>query len=211
MIHLVDSVNSTNTWLTHFNKDYFDSLLSFRQLEGYGRLGRQWESEFGGLYYSQVLPHRDILSIVVGVSVADILFGNAIDIKLKWPNDILVNGKKLGGIICQFQGGKVVMGLVININNKSSLATSISLSDLGCNIDKLSFINDLTNQIQLNMDRTNPEIIEQFMTYDCLMGKVVSWQEGKGIVEKISENGRLVVKDNNTNKLIFLTDEVHLE
>ena len=196
----MNSVNSTNTWLTHF-----------KQSEGYGRLGRQWESEFGGLYYSQVLPHRDILSIVVGVSVADILFRNAIDIKLKWPNDILVNGKKLGGIICQFQGGNVVMGLGININNKSSLATSISLSDLGCNIDKLSFINDLTKQIQLNMDRTNPEIIEQFMTYDCLRGEVVSWQEGKGIVEKISENGRLIVKDNNTNKSIFLTDEVHLE
>lgn len=211
MIHLVDSVNSTNTWLTHFNKDYFDSLLSFRQSEGYGRLGRQWESEFGGLYYSQVLPHRDILSIVVGVSVADILFENMIDIKLKWPNDILVNGKKLGGIICQFQGVNVVMGLGININNNPSLETSISLSELGCNIDKLSFINKLTKKIQLNMSSTNPDIIEQFMTYDCLMGKVVSWQEGKGIVEKISEDGRLVVKDNNTNKSFFLTDEVHLE
>ena len=127
MIHLVDNVNSTNTWLTHFNKDYFDSLLSFRQSEGYGRLGRQWESEFGGLYYSQVLPHRDILPIVVGVSVADILFRNAIDIKLKWPNDILVNGKKLGGIICQFQGGKVVMGLGININNSTATPSTVSI------------------------------------------------------------------------------------
>ena len=210
MIHLVDSITSTNTWLTHFNKDYFDSLLSFRQSEGYGRLGRLWESDFGGLYYSLVLPYRDILSILVGVSVAGILVKNENGIKLKWPNDILVNGKKLGGIICQFQDEKVVMGLGINMNNKPSLATSISLSELGYNMDKLSFINELTKQIQLNLGRSNSDIIEQFMTYDCLVGEVVSWQDGKGRVEKISEDGRLIVKDN-TNKSIFLTDEVHLE
>ena len=211
MIHLVDNVNSTNTWLTDFNGNYFDSLLSFKQSEGYGRLGRLWESDIGGLYYSLVLPHRDILPILVGVSVADILVKSKVNIELKWPNDILVKSKKLGGIICHSQDGKTIMGLGININNRTSLDTSTSLSELGCTIDKLSFINELIKQIQLNMNRSNSEIIEQFMTYDCLRGEVVSWKEGKGIVEKISENGRLIVKDNNTNKSIFLTDEVHLE
>ena len=67
MIHLVDSVNSTNTWLTNFNENYFDSLLSFKQLDGYGRLGRLWESDIGGLYYSLVLPHRDIF-VIIGVA-----------------------------------------------------------------------------------------------------------------------------------------------
>ena len=82
MIHLVDNVNSTNTWLTDFNGNYFDSLLSFKQSEGYGRLGRLWESDIGGLYYSLVLPHRDILPILIGVSVADILVKNKVDIEL---------------------------------------------------------------------------------------------------------------------------------
>ena len=146
MIHLVDNVNSTNTWLTDFNGNYFDSLLSFKQSEGYGRLGRLWESDIGGLYYSLVLPHRDILPILIGVSVADILVKNKVDIELKWPNDILVKSKKLGGIICQSQDGKTIMGLGININNKPSLDTSISLSELGCNIDKLFFIDELTEK-----------------------------------------------------------------
>lgn len=209
MIHLVDNVNSTNTWLTDFNENYFDSLLSFKQSEGYGRLGRLWESDIGGLYYSLVLPHRDILPILIGVSVADILVKNKVDIELKWPNDILVKSKKLGGIICQSQDGKTIIGLGININNKPSLDTSISLSELGCNIDKLSFIDELTEKIKFNMSCDNAELIEKFMFYDCLVGKEVSWQGGKGCVEEISDDGRLIVKDN--NKLVFLTDEVHLE
>ena len=109
-----------------------------------------WESDIGGLYYSLVLPHRDILPILIGVSVADILVKNKVDIELKWPNDILVKSKKLGGIICQSQDGKTIMGLGININNKPSLDTSISLSELGCNIDKLFFIDELTEKIKFN-------------------------------------------------------------
>ena len=46
--------------------------------------------------------------------------------------------------------------------------------------------------------------------YDCLIGKEVSWTGGKGLAERISEEGHLVVR-NRENKLDFLTEEVHLE
>lgn len=210
MIHLVDSVTSTNIWLNHFNKDYFDSVMSLKQLRGYGRAGRVWESDIGGLYYSLVLPYRNILSIIVGVSVADILLKNKVNVKLKWPNDILVNGKKLGGIICQSQDEKTIVGLGINLNNKPRLATAISLSDVSCDMDKLDFIDELTKRIKVCMDYSDIDIINQFLHYDCLIGKEVSWQEGSGRVETISVDGRLVVKDKN-NQSMFLTDEVHLE
>ena len=210
MIHLVDNVTSTNIWLNHFNKDYFDSVLSLKQSRGYGRVGRVWESDIGGLYYSLVLPYRNIMSIVIGVSVADILVKNKVNVKLKWPNDILVNGKKLGGIICQSQDGKTIVGLGINIDNKPVLATAISLSDLGCNMDKLYFINELTKKIKISMDYSDIDIINKFLHYDCLIGKEVSWQEGNGRVETISRDGSLVVRDKD-NQSISLTDEVHLE
>ena len=94
MINIVDNIDSTNIWITQFNNDFFDSIISLKQSKGCGRQGRFWKSNKGGLYYSIVLPYRKILPLIIGVSVSDILVKDIIDIQLKWPNDILVNGKK---------------------------------------------------------------------------------------------------------------------
>ncbi len=210
MINIVDNIDSTNIWLTQFNNDFFDSIISLKQSKGCGRQGRFWKSNKGGLYYSIVLPYRKILPLIIGVSVSDILVKDNIDIQLKWPNDILVNGKKLGGILCQSQGESAIVGLGINMDNNINLPESINLSKLGCNLDKLCFIKGLVKEIVINMSCKDQEIIEKFLTYDCLIGKEVSWTGGKGLVERISEEGHLVVR-NRENKLDFLTEEVHLE
>lgn len=210
MINIVDNIDSTNTWLTQFNNDCFDSIISLKQSKGYGRLGKYWESNLGGLYYSVVLPYRKILPLIIGVSVSDILVRENIEIQLKWPNDILVNGKKLGGVLCQSQGESTIVGLGININNNSNLPESINLSKLGFNLDKLYFTENLVKEIVINMSYKDQEIIEKFLIYDCLVGKEVSWTGGKGWVEQISEEGHLVVR-NRENELDFLTEEVHLE
>jgi len=210
LINIVDNIDSTNTWLTQFSNNLFDSIISFKQSKGYGRLGRLWESDIGGLYYSVVLPYRKILPIIVGVSVSDILVKYNIDIQLKWPNDILVDGKKLGGILCQSQGQSAIVGLGINVSNNPKSSGSINLSELGCKFDKLNFIKNVSKKIAFCMSLESQEIIDKFSIYDCLIGKQISWSEGKGQVEKISEEGHLVVRNTN-NELVFLTDEVHLE
>ena len=210
MINIVDNIDSTNTWLTQFNNDFFDSIISFKQSKGYGRLGRHWESDIGGLYYSVVLPYRKILPIIVGVSVSEILVKYKLDIRLKWPNDILVDGKKLGGILCQSNGKSSIVGLGINLHNNPKLSESINLSVLNCNINKLIFVDNLSKKISVLLKCKDQEIIDKFLAYDCLIGRFVSWSEGKGLVEKISNEGYLVVRDTN-DKVVFLTDEVHLE
>ena len=210
MINLVDTVNSTNTWLSHFKNKNFDSIISLSQSKGFGRRGRVWESDLGGLYYSLILPHRKLLPLVIGVSVAVTLGRKNIDVKLKWPNDILVNGKKLGGIICQSESKDTIVGLGINIENKPNLATSTNLQHLGYHIDKLCFVQELTEEIKYFMKCDDSEIIDKFLSYDFLIGKLVNWDGESGIVESISEEGCLVVKKSN-NELIFLTEEVHLK
>ena len=210
MINIVDNIDSTNTWLTQFNNDFFDSIISFKQSKGYGRLGRHWESDIGGLYYSVALPYRKILPIIVGVSVSEILVKYKLDIRLKWPNDILVDGKKLGGILCQSNGKSSIVGLGINLHNNPKLSESINLSELNCNINKLIFVDNLSKKISVLLKCKDQEIIDKFLAYDCLIGRFVSWSEGKGLVEKISNEGYLVVRDTN-DKVVFLTDEVHLE
>ena len=210
MINLVDNVNSTNSWLSQFNLNYYDSIISLKQSEGRGRQGRTWDSEKGGFYYSIILPNKNLLPIIVGVSVAEILFKKEVPIKLKWPNDILVDGKKLGGILCQSHGEKVTVGLGINVSNKPNLEHSINLSTLGINIDYLHFAHKLNDKIRNVMDLSDEEIVQHFLIYDCLIGKQVCWNGSEGIAVKVSEDGRLVVR-NYMDELIFLTDEVHLK
>ena len=209
MINVIDNINSTNTWLSEFNLHFFDSIIALEQSEGRGRQGRFWESFKGGFYYSLVLPKKNLLPIIVGISVAEILHENRITAKVKWPNDILVEGKKLGGVLCQVQGEKVITGLGINMTNSFSLEKSISLSTLGLSIDKIDFINKFNEKIRSAIEHSDEHIIQQFLIYDCLIGKRVYWKDGNGQVVKISKDGRLVVRDT-LNDLIFLTEEVHL-
>ena len=209
MINVIDNINSTNAWLSEFNLHFFDSIIALEQSEGRGRQGRFWESSKGGFYYSLVLPKKNLLPIIVGISVAEILHENRIIAKVKWPNDILVEGKKLGGVLCQVQGEKVITGLGINMTNSLSLEKSISLSTLGLSIDKIDFINKFNEKIRSAIEHSDEHIIQQFLIYDCLIGKRVYWKDGNGQVVKISKDGRLVVRDT-LNDLIFLTEEVHL-
>tara|TARA_B100000609_G_scaffold197773_1_gene195830 strand:+ start:1854 stop:2486 length:633 start_codon:yes stop_codon:yes gene_type:complete len=209
LINVIDNINSTNAWLSEFNLHFFDSIIALEQSEGRGRQGRFWESFKGGFYYSLVLPKKNLLPIIVGISVAEILHENRIIAKVKWPNDILVEGKKLGGVLCQVQGEKVITGLGINMTNSSSLEKSISLSTLGLSIDKIDFINKFNEKIRSAIEHSDEHIIQQFLIYDCLIGKRVYWKDGNGQVVKISKDGRLVVRDT-LNDLIFLTEEVHL-
>ena len=113
-------------------------------------------------------------------------------------------------MLCQVQGEKVIVGLGINMTNSSSLEKSISLSALGFSIDKLDFINKFNEKISSAMERSDEHIIQQFLIYDCLIGEHVSWKDGNGQVVKISEDGRLVVRDT-LEDLIFLTEEIHLQ
>ena len=94
--------------------------------------------------------------------------------------------------------------------NSSSLEKSISLSALGFSIDKLDFIHKFNEKIKIAMEHSDEHIIQQFQIYDCLIGKYVSWKDGNGQVVKISEDGRLVVRDA-LDDLVFLTEEVHLQ
>ncbi len=112
-------------------------LQAFQQTGGKGRSGNQWHSPMGNLYMSFLLrPECDLhkageLAFVVGVGVSN-AFDEYIDSKsskkqLKWPNDILVNGLKISGIL--LEGGadnSFIVGVGANILNAPDLAISLN-------------------------------------------------------------------------------------
>ena len=111
------------------------------QRKGQGRQGREWHSPAGeGLYFTQILrldlpPQRlPVVTLALGVAVADVLqLRTGLEFDLRWPNDVLVNERKVCGILTQLHSGAILAGIGLNVNQVSfpaplqELATSLRL------------------------------------------------------------------------------------
>ncbi|MFL2944791.1 MAG: biotin--[acetyl-CoA-carboxylase] ligase [Candidatus Poseidoniales archaeon] len=209
MIHIVDNVKSTNNWLSDF-LSISDSVLAIKQSEGKGRRGNTWSSDSGGLYFSFTSSYKRLLPFIIGISVVESLVNIKDDIKLKWPNDIILNGKKLGGILCENYGDYTVIGIGLNISNNILLSEAINLYDVNYKIDKLEFISFFEVNFTDNFNLSSKKILEKYAKLDFLMGKNIVWNQGSGVVESIDVDGSLIV--NSSNKIINLySEEVHIE
>ncbi|MFA6409777.1 MAG: biotin--[acetyl-CoA-carboxylase] ligase [Gammaproteobacteria bacterium] len=142
-IVVLESVNSTNTFLVDASKNP-DNKISIcfaeSQTAGKGRLGRQWISPFGcNIYLSLLwnfkcgLDQLSGLSIAVAMAVVEALkaYGIIDAIKLKWPNDVLWEGKKLAGILVELSSQEknfhnAVIGVGLNVNMPETFSQDIS-------------------------------------------------------------------------------------
>ncbi len=93
-------------------------IVASSQTSGRGRYGHTWVSDKGNLYMSAVLKTYDeqtpLMAFVVAVSVADALNKIGFSPQLKWPNDILLNGAKLAGILLEQVDDKLIVGIGVN-------------------------------------------------------------------------------------------------
>ncbi len=116
-------LDSTNQHLLGQDAAQGVLVVADEQLAGRGRMQRTWQSPAGlNLYFSLALrpnqPARvwGTLPLAVGVGVADGLAALGFVPQLKWPNDILLAGKKTGGILLEARGAAVVAGVGLNVN-----------------------------------------------------------------------------------------------
>lgn len=104
-------------------------IVSEEQTEGRGTKGRRWFSGRGyGLYVSSILrppaPEISLLPLAAGLAVCEAVEKSyALSVGLRWPNDIVWGGKKLGGILCEsgFLGNNldyVILGIGLNVNHE---------------------------------------------------------------------------------------------
>ena len=125
----VASIDSTNTYLKKLKRPTEDTLIiAKKQTGGRGTKGRSFICEEGGVYMSllKLYPCKaeESFSIMMNSAVAVVNTLHAFDInaKIKWPNDIIVNGKKICGILIEnvFEGedvAKSIVGIGLNVNN----------------------------------------------------------------------------------------------
>jgi len=114
---------------------------ALKQTAGRGRQGRQWESPEGNLYCSILLrPKTETrffgqYSFVTALALADTVkaFASHVAVTLKWPNDVLANGKKISGILLESNADYLIVGIGINIlhHPENVLYPATSLSALG--------------------------------------------------------------------------------
>ncbi len=125
------SIDSTNNYIKKLDFSQIKEgmiVIAESQTGGKGRKGRTWFSPFGkNLYFSiALMPRLPVyiiprLTIVAGVSVAMALKNFNIDVELKWPNDLIISDRKIGGILSElYSEGEdvqfVILGVGINVN-----------------------------------------------------------------------------------------------
>lgn len=222
--HLFASIDSTNRFL----KDYprspgLEVCCAELQTQGRGRFGRPWHSPFGeNIYFSSRwhfdcdLSHLSGLSLVVSLAVLSTLaqFGIREQIRVKWPNDILWQDKKLCGTLIEIvaesnSSADVVIGVGINVNAISMTHLQIdrptcSLYEItGKYFDRNSLIARLI--IQLN-ELINEFMVQGFVAFmskwhevDYLKGQTITVKHPTGsitgIANGVDEKGQLLLVD----------------
>ena len=117
--------DSTQNRLKEWNLPYGTVIVADRQTKGRGRKGRKWVSQEGGLYFSFLLDpkrYKELiqLPLILGYALSRALEGlSGVSFKLKWPNDVYSENKKVSGILCELYRGKLIVGIGVNLNQKS--------------------------------------------------------------------------------------------
>lgn len=132
-IYFFDEITSTNEYAKNIanNVEEGTIIIAKKQTKGKGRLDRKWTSaENQGVYFSLILkPKIELfkimqITLIAGISLCETIKQvTNIDAKIKWPNDILINGKKVCGILTELNAqidsvSYIILGIGINVNNE---------------------------------------------------------------------------------------------
>lgn len=219
-----DTIDSTNIWCKqnyiNFDNEYVYMVSSNLQTDGKGSKNRLWSSESGGLYTTICIPidhvNNDIncITLVTALSIVNIFNDYGIDAKIKWPNDLILNGKKIGGILSEviFNNSKgwIIIGIGINFNNNINNierpifpASSVKIeTNKVINIKnfKLKLSSEVIKNFNLWIVNTFKYFLNNFEESNILKNKIVKIMINNKIIEgyyyNISKNGSLNLKIN---------------
>lgn len=157
----LQTVGSTNDHAKDLAKKGAESgtvVRAHEQIAGRGRQGNSWISSRGNLFMSLILrpqvkpEHIGQLSFLSAVAIANVfekIVPAGTDVYLKWPNDVLINRKKIAGILIETesQADWVVVGVGVNIVDAPENA--VSLHDIGAVCDAKEFLSLLTKEMEM--------------------------------------------------------------
>lgn len=196
-IHYFKETESTNILARDMagSVDEGTVVIAESQTGGRGRLGRKWISPEGGIWLSVVLKPRmqplyaPRITLLAGVAVAKTIRSYGLPAKIKWPNDVLINGKKVCGILTEIGAEMdsiqyVIVGVGIDANVDTETfpeefrdsSTSLK-SELGNDIDRVEFVQRLLLELEVLYMKFQKEgfssIMEEWRIMSATIGEWV--------------------------------------
>ena len=187
------------------------------QTAGVGRHGRKWISPAGsGLYVSIVLTAKPVPVIMLALGLASrYAIGGSAD--LRWPNDVLLNGKKCAGVLAQLDGDTIIAGIGINVSQTEfpddleTPATSLLLE--GMTVSREDLLVALVECVDRYMRLSADEILQEFGNASSyVFGKRVRVESGVtglvGVTCGLDPAGFLRVREDNGTETVILAGGV---
>lgn len=230
----LDSTNTKAKEVAEQKETHGTLIVTEKQLFGKGRRGKNWSSpSLGGIWMTLILKPQiqpksaSMLTLVMALAVVKAIQKNGIDAYIKWPNDIVINGKKVCGILTEMSSeldyiNHVVIGAGINVNMKEfpeeikEVATSLWMEGLH-EIKRSEMIAEILTQFELCYEEfIKTETLEFFQKEynQCLINhkkEVKIIENGKeyfGIAQGITNTGELIVELQDGSKKEVIAGEV---
>jgi len=205
-VRQIDSTNLRARELASWGARHGTLVTAGEQISGRGRQGRGWSSPAGtSLSMSLVIrePPR-LLSLAAGVAVAETIDSVLADpegqrARIKWPNDVLLGGRKVAGILVEGRPMEAwaVLGIGVNVAVPES-AFQVELRDSAGTLglepaDVERTLALLLHALERTLRAPEHELLAGVRERDALFGEPVSWAGGSGVAAGIDELGRLLV------------------
>jgi BirA family biotin operon repressor/biotin-[acetyl-CoA-carboxylase] ligase len=219
-LHLAvtDSTNTRARELAAAGAPHGTLVTAGEQLAGRGRQGRTWTAPPGrALLCSVVLrdPPR-LLPLLAGVAVAEVASSAGPSAQVKWPNDVLIDGRKVAGILVEGRPQErwAVLGIGLNVAlapddfppELRNTATTLGLSP-GAVEPKLA---ELLEVLERWLGQPEEVVLEAVRARDALRGQRISWSGGEGTADGIDGDGRLMIRAGDGRRVALDAGEVHL-
>lgn len=230
----IDSTNLEAKRLGEQNTPHGTIVIAEKQTAGRGRRGKGWESPSGSSIYMTILlrpelepTHAPMLTLVMAMAVTKAIQQETeLEAKIKWPNDVVVNGKKVVGILTEMSTeidyiNHVVIGVGINVNTQkfpeeiSATATSLAL-EKGKQMRRSPLIVSVMQQFETYYERfiQSKDLAFLMEEYNHLLVncnrevKVLGKESYTGIARGINTKGELLVERENGETEVVFAGEV---
>jgi BirA family transcriptional regulator, biotin operon repressor / biotin---[acetyl-CoA-carboxylase] ligase len=216
-LHLraTDSTNERARALAAAGAPHGTLVTAGEQRAGRGRQGRTWTAPPGrALLMSLVLRDwQPLLPLAAAVAVADVAGPAA---AIKWPNDVLLDGRKVAGILVETraQDGWAVLGIGVNVavriadlpGELRERAGTLGLEPAAVEPTLAALLETLGERLA----QDEAALLRAFRERDALLGRPVRWHRGEGIAAGIDGGGRLLVDRPDGTREVLDAGEVHL-
>jgi BirA family biotin operon repressor/biotin-[acetyl-CoA-carboxylase] ligase len=214
---LTDSTNERARALAAAGAPHGTLVTADEQQAGRGRQGRAWSAPPGSAVLMSVVLRElsATLPLAAAVAVCEAL---PVDARIKWPNDVWIDGRKVAGILVEArpQEGWAVLGIGLNVATMefpaelAETATSLRLAGLAVTVEEA--LGALVAALEEWLPRPAGEVLAAWRSRDALLGKPVRWANGgnEGVAGGVDSSGALIVQTAD-GQVTLDAGEVHLE